>query len=148
LAGHARRGHRLRRENSRKLPSVDQPSFAGQLRDAAPCLHRLLRDFRRRGVPDIGAQRRSNGRTAIEQLARALRVSTDAVDAPHAERIHRAPENGSRVNRVPRDHRHHHVQLELAGFAGAGNRLIAAAYLVADLVDHLGDRRIHFAGHD
>ena len=53
------------------------------------------------------------------------------------------------MQRVPGDDRHHHVQLELPGRRTP--RAIVASqpdHLVADLVDHLGHRRIHLARHD
>ncbi|HMA22426.1 MAG TPA: hypothetical protein VKP00_00495 [Gemmatimonadaceae bacterium] len=41
-----------------------------------------------------------------------------------------------------------HGQLELSRFTRDGNRLIAAHHLEADLIHHLGNRRINLAGHD
>ncbi len=52
------------------------------------------------------------------------------------------------MQRVPRDHRHHHVQLELPCLGGGADGGVAADHLVADLVHHLRDRRIHLARHD
>ena len=52
------------------------------------------------------------------------------------------------MQRVPRDHRHHHVQFELSRVAGHHHRGIAPIDLIADLVDHLRYGRIHLPRHD
>ena len=49
---------------------------------------------------------------------------------------------------VPRDHRHHHVELELTGFRRHRDRRVAPYHLEADLVHHLRHRRVHLARHD
>ena len=46
------------------------------------------------------------------------------------------------------DDRHHHVELELAGFRRERHRGVEAECLVAHLIHHLGDRRIHLPRHD
>ncbi len=52
------------------------------------------------------------------------------------------------MERVPRDDGHHDVELELPGVGRREDRGVAAEHLKTDLVDHLGDRRVHLAGHD
>src|SRR5271166_5990863 len=46
------------------------------------------------------------------------------------------------------DDRFSHVQLKFAGLAGHGDRNVGADDLEADLINYLGDHRVHFAGHD
>ena len=72
----------------------------------------------------------------------------DPVDAAQAEHLHRLAQNRRRVQRVPRDDRHHHVELELTGLARDRDRRVAAHHLEADLVHHLRHRRVHLARHD
>ena len=46
------------------------------------------------------------------------------------------------------EHRHHDVEFKIAERAAEGDRGIVADNLRADLHEHLGHHRIHFAGHD
>ena len=110
--------------------------------------HRFLRDLRRGRVADARAERRRDRRAAIEQLACPLRVGRDAVDALEYEARPSTPQNPRGVERIPCDDRHHHVQLELAGFARHRHRDIAAHHLITDLIHHLGNRRVDLARHD
>jgi hypothetical protein len=96
----------------------------------------------------VGAERGGDRGAAVEQLARAIGVSLDAGDAPCLHDVHRPRENVRGVQRVPRHDRHHHVQFELSTIGGGQDRSIAADHLIADLIHHLGDRRVHLAGHD
>ena len=52
------------------------------------------------------------------------RASSATMPSMRAEpqRLHRIAKNRRRVQRIPRDDRHHHVQLELTGFAGERDR--------------------------
>ena len=125
-----------------------QAALAHELADAPAGLDGGLGDVGRFSVPDVRAEGGGDGGAAIEQLAAARFVGLDAGDAARVEDAHRVAEDARRVQRVPGDHRHHHVQLELAAVRGGQDRGIAADHLVADLVDHLGHRRVDLAGHD
>ena len=96
--------------------SVSRPRSRTRSRIGRPVATDVLGDLRRRGVADVRAERRGERGAAIEQLAAARRVGGDAVDAarPAATRI-ASRRMRRRVQRVPRDDRHHDVQLELAG---------------------------------
>ena len=146
--GNPRRRHRLGRQDVRQLVFRDQPALPDDVRDGAAGLDGGLGDLGGRRVADVGAERRGDGRAAIEQLAAARLVGLDAAHAPFGEHGHGVPENRRRVQRVPGHDRHHHVQLELPGGAGGEDRGVAAPDLLADLIDHLGHRRIDLAGHD
>ena len=47
-----------------------------------------------------------------------------------------------------RDHGHHDVELELPVLGRDGDAGVVAHHLEADLIHHLGDRRIHLSRHD
>jgi hypothetical protein len=94
------------------------------------------------------AQRGCQRGAPIEQFTAAVFVSLDAVDAPRLKNSHGAGENPGCVNAVPGNHRHHHVQFQLAVIGRRQDRRVAADHLVADLVHHLGNGRVHLAGHD
>ncbi len=47
-----------------------------------------------------------------------------------------------------RDDGHHHVQLQLSVLGGDGHARVVSEYLEADLIHHLWNRWIDFAGHD
>ena len=112
------------------------------------CRDRLLRDLGGLLVSKIRTERRRERGTALEQLASARFVSGDAIHRAHCERTHRVAQNRGRMQRVPRDDRHHHIQLELSGLRSHADGRVAADDLKADLVDHLGHRRVHLARHD
>ena len=130
--------HRIGRQDRVQLVAVEQPAREHELPDRFAALHRFLGDLRRRRVADVRAEGRGRRRAAFEQLAGARFVGRDAVDAARAEHLHRLAQNRRRVNRVPGDHRHHHVQLELTGLARDRDRRVAAHHLKADLIHHLG----------
>ena len=94
------------------------------------------------------AERGGEGRAPIEQLAGPGGVSGDAEDAESLEHADRLSEDCCRVERVPRDDRHHDVQLELTGVGRGQDCGVAADDLAADLVDHLRNRWIDLARHD
>jgi hypothetical protein len=52
------------------------------------------------------------------------------------------------VERVPGNHRHHDVQLELSCVGRGEDRCVASHDLEAHLIDHFRYRRIDLAGHD
>jgi hypothetical protein len=94
------------------------------------------------------AERGGQRGAAIEQFTAAVFVSPDAVNATQLKNPHCTGQDPGRVNAVPGDHGHHHVQLELAMIGSRKDRCVAANHLVADLVHHLGNGGIHFAGHN
>ncbi len=75
-------------------------------------------------------------------------IGGDSLDALDAKRGRRRPKDARRMQRVPRNDRHHHVQLELAGLAGHGHGDVTSHHLITHLIDHLGNRRVHFSRHD
>jgi hypothetical protein len=119
-----------------------------EIPDRGPCSHRLLRELRGLRVAKVRTERRRHRGAAIEQFAAASLVGLNAVDGARAKDVHRVAKNRRRVQRVPRDHGHHDVELELTRFGRSGNRRVTAQHLKAHLVHHFRNRRIHFAGHD
>ena len=126
LAGDAASGHRFDGQDRVERCIVEQAAFAHEVADRSAGAQRLLGDLRRRGVADVRAERRGDRGAAIEQFAGARAVSRHAVDGPHAEHEHRLRQDGGRVQGVPRDDRHHDVQLELPCLARHGDRGVAA----------------------
>jgi hypothetical protein len=78
----------------------------------------------------------------------ALAVGLDAVDAARTANRRRAREDLDRLQQVVGDHRHHHVELEVARHAGPGDRGVVADHLRRDHQHRLGDHRVDLAGHD
>jgi hypothetical protein len=148
LTRHPCRRHGLGREDSIELLGREQAALEHQLTNSAAGGDGGFSDVRCRGVADVGAERRSDGGAALEQLARARHVGFDSGNAAFEQHAHRLAEDPARVQRVPRHHRHHHVQFELPTIRSGVNGGVAAVDLVANLVDHFRHRRIHFAGHD
>ena len=62
--------------------------------------------------------------------------------------VRRRRQDADRVEQVARDHRHAHVELEVALRAGDGDRGVVADHLRGHLQHDLGDHRVDLAGHD
>ncbi len=140
--------HGLHRQDLVQPRLVEQAAFQHDGADRLAALHRFLRDVRRRRVAKIRAERSGGGRAAIEQLARTRLVARDPVNAAQTEHLQRLAQDPGRVQRVPRDDRHHHVELELTGLGRDGHRRVASHHLEADLVHHFRHRRVDLARHD
>ena len=148
MSRHAGRCHGFGGQDEIELCVRHQPTLAHQIADRAPGLHGELGDLGCLSVPDVRAERCSQRRAAIEELATALDVDGDSRHARLIEHAHRPPEDRGRVQGIPGDDGHHHVQFELARVGSRQNRRIASKHLVAHLVDHFRDRGVDLAGHD
>ena len=140
--------HRFRGKDPIELGSIEEPALEHDIANRPSRSYGLLGDLSGRSVPDVRAERRGHRGAAVEQLPASLGVGLDPVHAPRAQRLHRFSKDRRRVDRVPRDDRHHHIELELPGLGSGADGHVAADDLKAHLVDHLRYRRIHFAGHD
>ncbi len=49
---------------------------------------------------------------------------------------------------IVRNNRHHHVELELASLGSQGHSVITPLHMEAGHVEHFGQHRVDFAGHD
>jgi hypothetical protein len=145
---HAGGRHCLGRENLVQLRLAQQAALEHQRTDRPPGLDRQFGNLGCLSVPDIWTEGCRDGGAAIEQLAASVYVRFDASHAALVEDPDRVGEDPSRVQRIPRDDRHHHVQFELSCIGAGEDRGVAAEHLVADLVDHLRDGWIDLAGHD
>jgi hypothetical protein len=129
VARHARGRHRLGGEDPVESIRRDQAALLHEIPNRAAGSDGGLGDVGRLSVADVGAQRRGHGGAAIEQLAAAIGVRPDARDGARLQHPHGFPEDARGVNRVPGDHRHHHVQLELPGLGGRQDGRVAAEHL-------------------
>jgi hypothetical protein len=148
LTRHTRRRHGLGGQDLVESIEWEQPALEDQLTDGAASGDGGLGDVGRLRVADVGAERGGDGSAALEQLSGACLVGFDASNATLEQHAHRLPQDPACMQRVPRHHRHHHVQLELPAVGSRLNRGVAAIHLVANLVDHFRHGRIHLAGHD
>ena len=134
LARNARRRHGFDAQYLIELGIKQQLTLAHELPDGAARGDRRLRDLRRCRVSDVGTESRRQRGAAIQQLAAPVLVSPDAGNAAILQHAHRIGEDARRVNGVPGDHRHHHVQFELPAVRGGQHGGVAADDLIADLV--------------
>ena len=75
-------------------------------------------------------------------------VGGDAVDAAGPQHVAARPQQPDRLEQRLRDHRFHGVELQLPGLSAEPDGEVVAAYLVGDLVDHLGNDGVDLGGHD
>jgi hypothetical protein len=122
--------------------------FANEIPDRTPCCNRRLGDLGGCRVSDVRAQRGCQRRAAIEQLTTPLFVGLQGGDAPLLHDPHGVGQDTGRVNGVPGDDRHHHIELELSRVGCGENGGITTVNLETHLIDHLGHGRVHFARHD
>jgi hypothetical protein len=108
-----------------------------QVLNGLACLYRRLGDVGGLRVSNIRAERGCQRRTAIEQRSALRLVGANPGNAAVLKHSHRRCQDARRVDCIPRDHRHHDVQLELPCVGRGENRRIASVDLEAHLVDHL-----------
>jgi len=148
LPWYTRRCHGFGRQNVVELPLGEQLPLAHEIADRLPCLYRRLGDVGGCRVANVGTEGRRQRRAAIEQLVASFLVGARVRDAPVLQDAHGIGHDARRMNGVPRDNRHHDIQLELTRIRCREDGRVAAVHLKTDLIDHLGDRRVHLAGHD
>jgi hypothetical protein len=139
LSRHARRRHGFGGENRIELRVGKQPPFTNQFTNRTACQYRRLGDVRSCRIADIRTERRGQCGAPVEQITATVFVGADPVDAARLEDVHRLRQDAGCMKGVPRDHRHHDVQLQLSRVSRGQNRGIAPHDLKAHLIDHLRD---------
>ena len=84
----------------------------------------------------------------LHELAAALLVGADAVDAEAAQGVVAVLQQVDALKQGVGDDGLHDVELQLAVVAGQADGHVVADDAVAHLVHHLGDDGVHLAGHD
>ncbi len=81
-------------------------------------------------------------------LRMRVRVDLDAADAPSVEQCCSAGEQMDRRQHAARRHGHRGVDLQRRHRRRERDRCVVADHLGRDLLNHLGDHRVHLARHD
>jgi hypothetical protein len=148
LPRHSGSCHGFGRQDLVELPLGEQLSLPHEIPDRSSCLNRRLSDVGGCLVSNVGTERRRQSRAAIQQFTASLFVGARVGDAPVLENTHGIRHDARRMNGIPRDDRHHDIQLELTRIGGRENRRVAAVHLETELIDHLGYGRVLLAGLD
>ncbi|MNS69958.1 hypothetical protein D3C72_1032890 [compost metagenome] len=138
----------LRGEGLLGFIRAHQPTGHHDLGDGAAFFQRLFDHVGRLAVADQRVERGGEPQALHGEGLADRPVGLDALYALLVEDADGVGQNRDRREQVMGGHRHHHVQLELAGLHAVGDRGVLPQHLEADLVEHLHDARVDLARHD
>lgn len=93
-------------------------------------------------------QRRCDRRTGFQMFTATVRIGRDAGHALFPQDVNGIGQERNRLQDIVRNHRLHHVELQLTGFRRERDGQIRADDLEGNLVDHLRHDWVDLAGHD